>query len=81
MPLHLKKRTFDQCVLPVVTYGCETWTLKTDVTNKLQVAQASMEQSMIGITRRDSKRITWIKQKTQVIDVIQRIKSLKWQWT
>ena len=39
MPLYLKKRTFDQCVLPVMTYGCETWTLKSDLTNKLQVVQ------------------------------------------
>lgn len=80
MPLYLKKRTFDQCVLPVMTYGCETWTLKTDITNKLQVAQRSMERNMLGITRRDRKRITWIRQKTQVTDVIQRIRSLKWQW-
>lgn len=27
--IHLKKRTFDQCILPVLAYGCETWLIKT----------------------------------------------------
>ena len=80
MPLHLKKRAFDQCILPVMTYGCETWTLKTDIIRKLQVTQRSMERCILAITRRDRKRIEWIRQKTQVTDVIHRIKSLKWQW-
>ena len=35
---------------------------------------------MLGITKRDRKRIEWIRQKTKVIDVIQRVKLLKWQW-
>jgi hypothetical protein len=26
--LCLKKKAYDQCVLPVMTYGCETWMLQ-----------------------------------------------------
>ena len=80
MPLYLKKKAFDQCILPVLTYGCETWNLKAAVTQKLQVAQRSMERAMLGITRRDRKRIGWIREQTKVTDIIHRIKSLKWQW-
>ena len=80
MPLYLKKKTFDQCILPVLTYGCETWTLNTTIVHKLQVAQRNMERSMLGITRRDRKRIDWIRQKTKVSDIVERIKSLKWSW-
>lgn len=40
-----------------------------------------MERNILGITKRDRKRIEWIRQKTQVTDVIHRVKTLKWQWT
>lgn len=30
MLFNLKKRTFDQCVIPVMTFGCGTWRLKTN---------------------------------------------------
>ena len=32
MPFCLKRKLFDQCVLPVLTYGCETWTLNSKST-------------------------------------------------
>ena len=37
LPLRLKRKVFDQCVLPVLTYGCETWTLNAKMTQKLQM--------------------------------------------
>jgi len=54
-PLCLKRKVYDQCVLPVLTYGCETWTLNAKMTQKLQVAQRGMERCMLGITKRDKK--------------------------
>ena len=47
---------------------------------KLQTAQRSMKRCMLGITRRDKKRITWIRNQTKVFDIIERIKQLKWKW-
>ena len=47
MPLYLKKKTFNQCVLPVMTYACKTWTLKTDIIRKLYIAQNSIERNML----------------------------------
>ncbi|MGH0153183.1 UNVERIFIED_CONTAM: hypothetical protein FKN15_055137 [Acipenser sinensis] len=38
LPLCLKRKVFYQCVLPLLTYGCETWTLSakmTPITNDL----------------------------------------------
>ena len=80
MPLCLKKKVFNQCVLPSLTYGAETWTLSSKAIQRLQTTQRSMERCMLGITRRDRKRITWIRSQTKVFDVIERIKHLKWQW-
>jgi hypothetical protein len=35
---------------------------------------------MLGITRRDRKRNTWVKSMTKVADIAERVKKLKWQW-
>ena len=35
---------------------------------------------MLGITIRDKKRNTWIRQQTEVEDVIAHIKLSKWRW-
>ena len=47
---------------------------------KLQVAQRSMERCMIGITKLNKKRNQWIRNQTKAIDVIDRVKTLKWKW-
>ncbi|KAI5743164.1 hypothetical protein M8J77_015214 [Diaphorina citri] len=80
MPMCLKRKVFNQCILPALTYGAETWTLTVRSMQRLQTTQRSMERSMLGITRRDRKRITWIRAKTKVMDVIERVKRLKWRW-
>ena len=80
MPVALKKVIFDQCVLPVLTYGCETWTLNEFVKGKLRTAQRGMERSMLGYTRKDRKRADVIRTITKVHDIVETVKTLKWQW-
>ena len=77
LPMCLKRKVFDQCVLPAMTYGCETWTLNNKLHQKLQTSQRSMERYMSGVTRRDRKRNEWIRSQTKVKDIIYRIKTLK----
>ena len=76
----LKRKVFDSCVLPVLTYGAETLTLTKASENKLRVAQRAMERSMLGISLRDKKTNQWIRQQTKVVDVMERISNLKWNW-
>src|ERR1700748_2399940 len=71
---------FDTCVLPVLTYEAETLTLTKASENKLRVAQRAMERSMLGISLRDKMTNQWIRQQTKVVDVMERIASLKWNW-
>src|SRR6202012_467856 len=40
----LKRKVFDSCVLPVLTYGAETLTLTKASENKLRVTQRAMER-------------------------------------
>lgn len=80
IPNSLKKKVFDQCVLPVFTYGAETLTLTKQSVNKLRVAQRKMERIMLGINLRDRKKNQWIRGQTKVNDVIDTIASMKWSW-
>lgn len=43
--------------------------------------QHSMEHTIHGISKRDKKTIQWIRNQTQVVDIIQSIKGKKWRWT
>jgi len=51
IPMCLKRKVFNQCILPFLTYGCETWTNSTEMKRKLQITQRAMERQMLNITR------------------------------
>lgn len=80
IPQCLKTQVFDQCVLPVMTYGAETWSLTVGLLEKLRVTQRAMERAMLGVSLRDRIRNTEIRQRTKVTDIARRICKLKWQW-
>ena len=80
MPLSLKRKVFNQIVLPVLTYGSETWSLTKALEHKLVRTQRAMERIMMGITLRDRKRATWVREQTKVEDFLTTIKKKKWTW-
>ena len=80
LPTCLKRKVYNACIIPAMTYGCETWKLTKALVNKLRVAQRAMERAMLGITLRDKKRTTWIREQTKVRDIIEIIKEQKWRW-
>ena len=77
---YLKKKLFDACILPVLTYGIETSVLTKRIMQKLLVTQRAMERRMLGISLRDRRSNVWIREKTKVTDVAERAASLKWSW-
>ena len=48
--------------------------------NKLGSAQRGMERLMLGISLRDRKRTSLIREKTKVKDILLAIKEQKWRW-
>ncbi|RVE40575.1 hypothetical protein evm_014776 [Chilo suppressalis] len=80
IPQCLKTKVFNQCVLPVMTYGAETWTLTVRLVHRFKVAQRAMERAMLGVSLKDRIRNEVIRQRTRVIDIAHRISKLKWQW-
>jgi len=80
MPLILKRKAYDQCILPTVTYGAETWNLTKALTLKLRTMQRAHERIMLGITWQDRKTAKWIREQTKVRDIVEVINNLKWNW-
>lgn len=80
VPQCLKTRLYNQCVLPTMTYGAETWTLTKEAVHKVQVAQRAMERAMLGIKLQDRVRNIEIRRRTKVRDVGEVITKLKWSW-
>ena len=75
----LRKRMYDQCVMPTMTYGAETWTTTKHLKQKLMTAQRAMERRMLNITIRDKIRNSEIRKQTKVKDVMLKIKEAKWR--
>ena len=75
-----RKRIFNQCVLPTMTYGCETWNITKFLEQKLVTAQRAMERKMLHITLHDKVKHSVIRSKTKVKDILEKIKEAKWRW-
>ena len=68
---------YNQCVLPTMIYGSETWKPTKTMKNKLRRAQKGTERSVLGISLRDRKRASWVREKTKVKDILVEIKEQK----
>jgi len=79
--IKIKRKIHDEYILPVMTYGCETWALNNAMMDTPTVAQRKMEHIMLRIILRDRKRNTWILQETGVSDIINAIRKAKHRWT
>ena len=80
LPICLKKKIVEQIIIPIMTYGSETWSLTASQENKLQVAQRSMERKILGVTWQDRKSNAWIRERTKIRDIILTAKNSKWRW-
>ncbi len=78
--ISLRRRVFNQCVIPAITYGSECWTTTKTIEQKLKVTQRSMERQMLNISLRDHISCEKIRAKTGVDDILSTIISAKWRW-
>ncbi len=47
LPMSLRRRMYDQCVLPTVSYGAETWTTKKQLEQKLNCSESNGKKNAI----------------------------------
>lgn len=71
----------NSCILPVITYGSQTWSMNKKSKNKLNVTLNSMLRSISGAKLKDHVRISSLKLKFRGIrDFIQESRRKKWEW-
>ena len=78
--MSLRRQVFDQCVLPSMTYGCQTWSLSKAMGQKLRTAQRAMERKMLNLKIKDKIPYTEIRKRTRVQDIVQFVLKQKWKW-
>ena len=77
--MRLKRKAFNECILPVMTYGRETWSLSNTQFEKLVATQRKMERIMVGVTLKDRKSTNWIRKQSGVTDIIRNIRESKYR--
>ena len=80
VPMRLKRKAFNECILPVMTYGCETWSLSNTQLEKLVTTQRKMERIMIGVTLKDRNSTEWIRKQSGLTDINRSIRESKHRW-
>ncbi len=80
LPLSLKRKVYNQCMLPVLMYGLEAWRLAMELVRKLRSFQRVNERRMLGITWTDKKRASLVTEQTKVQGILMIIKKKKWTW-
>ena len=76
----MKRKVFNQCVLPAMTYGCQTWSLTKALVKKLETSQRAMERRMLNVKLKYRIRNTTIRQRTRMTDIVQYVTNTKWKW-
>lgn len=81
MSVNIKRKLYNTCILPVLTYGCQTWALTKEHYRKLEVCQRSMERSMLNKKKLDKIRNTTIRKITKLENISYTVRKNKWRWT
>ena len=66
--------------LPTITFGCQTWSLNRQLTNKLRTAHRAMERKMLGLKLQNKIPCSEIRKRTQIIDIIEYALKQTWRW-
>ena len=69
----VKSKFFNQCVLPIVTYGCQIWSLTNALVKKPETSQQTTERKMINVKLKDRIGKTIIRQRTRVTDIVEYV--------
>lgn len=80
IPIYHKRRLMNACILPVLTYGCQTWSLTEAGKEELAVVSRNMERKMLKISKADHINNKTIRRKSKIKDVNSSAKQLKWKW-
>lgn len=80
LPIKLKTKAMEICLLPCLTYACQTWSISKKVIQKVRTCQRGIERSYLGLRLKDKVNHAEIRQQTKARDVIRYTLKQKWRW-
>lgn len=80
LPIKLKTKAMEMCLLPCLTYACQTWALTKKSLDRIRVCQRGIERSYTGHKLKDKIKNSVIREKTKAQDATRKILHLKWKW-
>lgn len=77
----LKSDIFNSCLVPVMTYGSQTWSLTKQEAKVIKTTQNSLERSILQIRKKDKLKISVIKGKlSRNRNMYHEFRRKKWDW-
>jgi hypothetical protein len=80
LPMYHKRKLMDSVILPVLTYGCQSWSLSSNDEKKIQIEQKSMERKILKLSLLDHVTNERIRKITKIKDALIHAKELKWNY-
>ena len=80
LTMSLKRKVFNQCVLPTMTYGSNTCSLTKALVKKREASQRALKRNMLNVKLKDRIRNATMRQRTGVTDIVQYVTNTKWKW-
>lgn len=78
MPIKIKTQVMSSCLLPCLTYACQTWKYTAKIKKKIVTCQRGLERSMLNIKKIQKIRHSEIRNISKAIDALKYAKKLKW---
>jgi Reverse transcriptase (RNA-dependent DNA polymerase)/Endonuclease-reverse transcriptase len=80
VPTSAKVTIYKTILRPILTYGCEAWTLTTMMRSRIQAAEMRVLRLINGVTRKDRMRNDNIRADLEVQDILQYIEETQLRW-
>ena len=63
-----------------MTYGCQTWSLNKQLTNKPRTTQRAMGREKLGLKLQDKIPCSEIRNRTKIIGITEYVLKQRWRW-
>ena len=78
--MNLKRKVFNQCILPTLTYECQTWDTDERYKDGILPTENRKKNVMLGKKFIDKEPNLEIRERTKINGILEEITKLKWKW-
>ena len=73
-------QVYNAMVVPMMTYGCESWVLREKEKSRLQATEMSILRKVAGVTRMDHIRNEEIRQRLEQRSIVDVVRERRERW-